>query len=85
MTRNHRRLLDAAQLIVTCWDRSVSAVDLHQQIGAHVEDMRILVHEDLRKSTARRKRRTTTTSIQTTAKELFAAGSKLVDEQRRKG
>lgn len=86
MTRNHRRLLDAARLIVACWDRSVSIADLYQQIGAHIEDIRMLVQEEERKVNAGTKRRAVISQLIAlpTAKERFEAGQALIQAYREK-
>ncbi len=53
---SRQRLVEACYIMVRCWDRSKDAADFATQAGAHIEDMREMVRNEM--TTVRRTRRT---------------------------
>jgi hypothetical protein len=47
MKANRQRLLTTISVVVNCWDRSTSPKDFTDQVGTHIEDLRLILHDEL--------------------------------------
>ena len=46
MKANRQRLLTTISMVVDCWDRAKTHKDFAEQVGAHIEDLRDILHSE---------------------------------------